>query len=173
MLYSTCETTVVLCLRIPFFFCRLHAVAASPIPTCSLTRPRPFFFFSTFSHYVRVVLFLVVPQDVYVTHTHLHMAMDLMEGGNLAVRYVYEGEEKAAHIVRQVVRALRYLHDRNIAVSLMIVSTHVRTCHRHFVCAQQHPKLCIACRLKPVCAVEVKHRNCSRGFQNTYMSLKT
>lgn len=55
-----------------------------------------------------------------MTPTHLYVAMDLIEGGNLAVRYVFEGEEKAAHIVRQIVRALRYLHDRNIAVRVML-----------------------------------------------------
>lgn len=44
--------------------------------------------------------------------------MDLVKGGNLAVRYSFEGEEKAAHVVRQIARALRYLHDRNIAVRM-------------------------------------------------------
>lgn len=56
-------------------------------------------------------------QEVYVTNTHLYMAMDLIEGGNLAGRCRFKGEAEAAVVVRQIVRALRYLHDRNIAVS--------------------------------------------------------
>lgn len=57
------------------------------------------------------------PQEVYVTPSRLHVAMDLIEGGNLAVRYRPKGEEGVDVIVRQIVRALRYLHDRHIAVS--------------------------------------------------------
>lgn len=73
-------------------------------------------------------------KEVYVTPTHLYVAMDLIEGGNLAVRYVFEGEEKAAHILRQIVRALRYLHDRNIAVSsnLRIVLQYTSDFSLHF-----------------------------------------
>ena len=56
-------------------------------------------------------------QEVYVTNSHLYMAMDLIEGGNLAGRCRFKGEKEAAVVVRQIVRALRYLHDRNIAVS--------------------------------------------------------
>lgn len=56
-------------------------------------------------------------QEVYVTNSHLYMAMDLIEGGHLAGRCRFKGEDKAAVVVRQIVRALRYLHDRNIAVS--------------------------------------------------------
>lgn len=51
-----------------------------------------------------------------MTPSHVHVAMDLIEGGNLAVRYRFEGEERAAVIVRQIIRALRYLHDNHIAV---------------------------------------------------------
>eukprot|EP00752_Nemacystus_decipiens_P006678 g6005.t1 len=54
-------------------------------------------------------------QEVYMSDSHLYMAMDLITGGNLAGGFRCDGEEQAAAIVRQVVRALRYLHDRNIA----------------------------------------------------------
>lgn len=59
-------------------------------------------------------------QEVYMSDSHLYMAMDLITGGNLAGGYRCEGEEQAAAVVRQIVRALRYLHDRNIAVNAMI-----------------------------------------------------
>lgn len=52
-----------------------------------------------------------------MSDSHLYMAMDLVTGGNLGGAYRCGGEEQAASIVRQIVRALRYLHDRNIAVS--------------------------------------------------------
>lgn len=52
-----------------------------------------------------------------MSDSHLYMAMDLITGGNLGGGYRCDGEEQAAVIVRQVVRALRYLHDRHIAVS--------------------------------------------------------
>lgn len=52
-----------------------------------------------------------------MSDSHLYMAMDLITGGNLGGGYRCDGEEQAAVIVRQIVRALRYLHDRHIAVS--------------------------------------------------------
>lgn len=58
-------------------------------------------------------------QEVYMSDSHLYMAMDLITGGNLAGGFRCDGEEQAAAIVRQVVRALRYLHDRNIAVNAL------------------------------------------------------
>lgn len=51
-----------------------------------------------------------------MSDSHLFMAMDLITGGNLAGGYRCDGEHTAAIIVRQIVRALRYLHDRHIAV---------------------------------------------------------
>lgn len=54
-----------------------------------------------------------------MSDSHLYMAMDLITGGNLAGGFRCDGEEQAAAIVRQVVRALRYLHDRNIAVNAL------------------------------------------------------
>ncbi|CAN0539004.1 unnamed protein product [Ectocarpus sp. 12 AP-2014] len=55
-------------------------------------------------------------QEVYMSDSHLFMAMDLITGGNLARGYRCDGEHTAAIIIRQIVRALRYLHDRHIAV---------------------------------------------------------
>ncbi|CAN0453865.1 unnamed protein product, partial [Ectocarpus sp. 8 AP-2014] len=54
-------------------------------------------------------------QEVYMSDSHLFMAMDLITGGNLAGGYRCDGEHTAAIIIRQIVRALRYLHDRHIA----------------------------------------------------------
>ncbi|CAN0031766.1 unnamed protein product [Pylaiella littoralis] len=54
-------------------------------------------------------------QEVYMSDSHLYMAMDLIAGGNLGGSFRCDGEEQAAVIVRQIVRALRYLHDRHIA----------------------------------------------------------
>ncbi|CAB1110176.1 unnamed protein product [Ectocarpus sp. CCAP 1310/34] len=54
-------------------------------------------------------------QEVYMSDSHLFMAMDLITGGNLAGSYRCDGEHTAAIIIRQIVRALRYLHDRHIA----------------------------------------------------------
>lgn len=52
-----------------------------------------------------------------MSDSHLYMAMDLITGGNLGGDYKCAGEDQAAVIVRQIIRALRYLHDRNIAAS--------------------------------------------------------
>ncbi|CAM9782079.1 unnamed protein product [Chrysoparadoxa australica] len=54
-------------------------------------------------------------QEVYHTKDYLFMVMDLMHGGDLAEQYVFKSESNARAIVRQVVFALRYCHDRNIA----------------------------------------------------------
>lgn len=56
-----------------------------------------------------------------MSDSHLYMAMDLITGGNLAGGYRCDGEEQAAAVVRQIVRALRYLHDRNIAVNTILL----------------------------------------------------
>ncbi|CAM9877704.1 unnamed protein product [Discosporangium mesarthrocarpum] len=54
-------------------------------------------------------------EEVYVTPSHLYITMDLLTGGNLAEVYQFRGEEEAARIVRQLVNALRYCHERNVA----------------------------------------------------------
>lgn len=42
---------------------------------------------------------------------------DLCEGGDLLMTYHFKSEREAANIVLKVTNAVRYMHDRNIAVS--------------------------------------------------------
>lgn len=44
-------------------------------------------------------------------------AQDLCEGGDLLTTYHFKSELEAANIVLKVTNAVRYMHDRNIAVS--------------------------------------------------------
>lgn len=43
---------------------------------------------------------------------------DLCEGGDLLTTYHFKSEQDAANIVLKVTNAVRYMHDRSIAVSL-------------------------------------------------------
>lgn len=45
---------------------------------------------------------------------------DLCEGGDLLTTYHFKSERNAANIVLRVTNAVRYMHDRNIAVSCVI-----------------------------------------------------
>lgn len=85
-------------------------VALAPPPAPDASRPHS-------DRCGRAAHFSVLQQEVYMSDSHLYMAMDLIAGGNLGGSFRCDGEEQAAVIVRQIVRALRYLHDRHIAVS--------------------------------------------------------
>mmetsp|Transcript_15077 Transcript_15077/g.21516 ORF Transcript_15077/g.21516 Transcript_15077/m.21516 type:complete len:524 (-) Transcript_15077:323-1894(-) len=55
--------------------------------------------------------------DVYATDDKIYIVMELMQGGELFDYVVKKGtlnEEEASHIVRQIVNALVYMHDKNI-----------------------------------------------------------
>eukprot|EP00604_Paraphysomonas_vestita_P001525 CAMPEP_0174817924 /NCGR_PEP_ID=MMETSP1107-20130205/484_1 /TAXON_ID=36770 /ORGANISM="Paraphysomonas vestita, Strain GFlagA" /LENGTH=348 /DNA_ID=CAMNT_0016029073 /DNA_START=2901 /DNA_END=3947 /DNA_ORIENTATION=+ len=57
-------------------------------------------------------------EDVFVTNTTLYMVMDLVKGGDLFDRVVARGrytEENACMVVLQLVSAIAYMHERNIA----------------------------------------------------------
>jgi calcium/calmodulin-dependent protein kinase I len=55
-------------------------------------------------------------QEVYHTPEHLYIIMDLYTGGEVFERYAFKGEASAAKVIRDVVNAVRYCHDRGIAV---------------------------------------------------------
>ncbi len=48
------------------------------------------------------------------------LGQDLCEGGDLLTTYHFKSEQDAANIVAKVTNAVRYMHDRNIAVSLCL-----------------------------------------------------
>lgn len=45
---------------------------------------------------------------------------ELCEGGDLLTTYHFKSEQDAANIISKVTNAVRYMHDRNIAVSKAI-----------------------------------------------------
>ncbi|KAG5187758.1 hypothetical protein JKP88DRAFT_267783 [Tribonema minus] len=54
-------------------------------------------------------------QEVYQTPSYLFLVMDLCTGGNLMQSYKFHSEDAAADIVKSVINAIRYCHDRSIA----------------------------------------------------------
>mmetsp|Transcript_16678 Transcript_16678/g.23614 ORF Transcript_16678/g.23614 Transcript_16678/m.23614 type:complete len:718 (-) Transcript_16678:3-2156(-) len=54
-------------------------------------------------------------QEVFHTPSYLFMIMDLCTGGNLLQSYKFKTEKAAANIIRCIVNAIRYCHDRGIA----------------------------------------------------------
>lgn len=56
-------------------------------------------------------------QEVFHTPDHYYMVMDLYTGGDMYARYKFRSEDETAKIVNKLINALRYCHDRNIAVS--------------------------------------------------------
>lgn len=60
-------------------------------------------------------------QEVFHTPDHYYMVMDLYTGGDMYARYKFRSEADTAKIVGKLINALRYCHDRNVAVSPRIV----------------------------------------------------
>lgn len=56
-------------------------------------------------------------QEVFHTPDHYYMVMDLYTGGDMYARYRFRSEADTAKIVGKLINALRYCHDKNIAVS--------------------------------------------------------
>ena len=54
---------------------------------------------------------------MFHTPDHYYMVMDLYTGGDMYARYKFRSEEDTAKIVNKLINALRYCHDRNVAVS--------------------------------------------------------
>lgn len=73
-------------------------------PAAARAHPR------THTHALRV-------QEVFHTPDHYYMVMDLYTGGDMYARYKFRSEDETAKIVNKLINALRYCHDRNIAVS--------------------------------------------------------
>lgn len=64
-------------------------------------------------------LFLLITrrvQEVFHTPDHYYMVMDLYTGGDMYARYKFRSEDDTAKIVGKLINALRYCHDRNVAV---------------------------------------------------------
>jgi len=60
---------------------------------------------------------IVTLHELFDTPNHLHMIIDLLEGGELFDRIVEQGsfsEKSAANIIAQISEALKYLHGNNI-----------------------------------------------------------
>lgn len=55
-------------------------------------------------------------QEVFHTPDHYYMVMDLYTGGDMYARYKFRSEDETAKIVNKLINALRYCHDRNVAV---------------------------------------------------------
>lgn len=55
-------------------------------------------------------------QEVFHTPDHVYMVMDLYTGGDMYARYKFRSEDDTAKIVNKLINALRYCHDRNVAV---------------------------------------------------------
>jgi len=56
--------------------------------------------------------------DIYETKDHLYMVMELLKGGELFDNIVQKGtysEKEAAAVMRQILEAVQYLHNRGIA----------------------------------------------------------
>jgi serine/threonine protein kinase len=56
-------------------------------------------------------------QEVFQTPDYLFLVMDLYTGGNLLESYQFHSEAAAADIISHITNAVRYCHDRHIAVS--------------------------------------------------------
>jgi serine/threonine protein kinase len=54
---------------------------------------------------------------VFQTPDYLFLVMDLYTGGNLLESYQFHSEAAAADIISHITNAVRYCHDRHIAVS--------------------------------------------------------
>eukprot|EP00953_Heterococcus_sp_UTEX-ZZ885_P021892 12174-Heterococcus_DN1.PRE.1 len=57
-------------------------------------------------------------QEVFQTPDYLFLVMDLYTGGNLLESYQFHSEAAAADIISHITNAVRYCHDRHIAVSI-------------------------------------------------------
>lgn len=53
---------------------------------------------------------------MFHTPDHYYMVMDLYTGGDMYARYKFRSEDETAKIVNKLINALRYCHDRNVAV---------------------------------------------------------
>lgn len=53
------------------------------------------------------------------------MVMDLYTGGDMYGRYKLRSEEDTAKIVGKLINALRYCHDRNVAVSHIYIYIYI------------------------------------------------
>lgn len=63
---------------------------------------------------------------MYHTPDHYYMVMDLYTGGDMYARYQFRSEEDTAKIVSKLINALRYCHDRNVAVSALPTNNNTR-----------------------------------------------
>lgn len=72
-----------------------------------------------------LLYFSFIEGFVFVCCVHLFMSVgrlqELCKGGDLLTTYHFKSEQDAANIISKVTNAVRYMHDRNIAVSGAII----------------------------------------------------